>query len=338
MSFKNFLKDKWLMLLTYMILILFTVLLLFTIKTPSYPVIFLCGLYTLALISLLLLEFFKKQRYYKNILHQLDVLDQKYLLSEVIDEADFLEGALLYEILKVTNKSMNDKIDAYQIAGLDYQEYIALWVHEIKTPIASAKLIAENHKDSIVKSMEEEIDKIDVFVEQVLYYSKSNTAEKDYVIKSLTLTPLINKVIKKYAKSFITLPIKLEMDQLDSTVYSDSKWLEFIIGQLISNAIKYLDKPTKVIKIYSEEKDGQICLHIQDNGIGIVSADINRVFDKGFTGENGRLYGKSTGIGLYLCKKLCSKLGLELKLSSHSHRGTTVTLIFPKSKMFLLEH
>ncbi len=337
MSFTKFLKDKCLVLLTYLGLILFTSVLLRAIRTPTYPILFLCLLYTVALISLLLLEYFKKQHYYKNILKQLDALDQKYLLSEVIDSAPFQEGALLYEILKVTNKSMNDHLGAYYTERMAYQDYIEMWVHEIKTPIASAKLIAENHNHPIIKSIEEEVDKIEGFVEQVLFYSRSNAPEKDYIIKAFPLQGVVNKVVKKYANAFITLPIQLQLEGLDTTVYSDSKWLEFIISQIVGNAIKYLDKTEKSIKIYVTKQNDKVSLHIEDNGMGIIESDLNRVFDKGFTGENGRICGKSTGIGLYLCKKLCLKLGLELHMTSKPDIGTCVTLIFPKSKMYLLE-
>lgn len=337
MSFIRFLKDKWLVLLTYSMLMLFTIIFLLTIHTAVYPILFLMTLYTIALIGLLLLEYVRKHTYYKTIQDQLQNLDQKYLLSDMISPAHFQEGELFYDMLRATTKSMNDHLDAYQMERTAYQEYIEMWVHEIKTPIASAKLIAENHKDPITRSMAEEIDKIEIFVEQVLFYSKSNTTEKDYIIKTLSLQRSVNQVIKKYASAFISLPIQLSLADLDYTVYSDSKWLEFILSQILGNSIKYLNKEEKKIKIFATEDAGCICLHIEDNGIGIVASDLSRVFDKGFTGENGRIYGKSTGMGLYLCKKLCLKLGLDLTLSSIHTEGTSVTLIFPKSKMFLLE-
>lgn len=191
MSFLRFLKDKWLVLLTYSILILFTIIFLRAIHTAVYPIVFLITLYTIALIVLLLLEYIKKHAYYKTVQDQLQNLDQKYLLCDIISQAHFQEGELFYEILRATTKSMNDHLDAYQMERIAYQEYIEMWVHEIKTPIASAKLLAENHKDPITCSMAEEIDKIEIFVEQVLFYSKSNTTEKDYIIKNLSLHSLL---------------------------------------------------------------------------------------------------------------------------------------------------
>lgn len=338
MHFLDFIRTKLWTLLIYIGLILFTSLFFIVMHLPLYAIIFFnltfIGTYT----TLLLYEFFKKSSYYNNVLDELKLLDQKYLLSEVISEPDFLEGRLLYSILKSTNKSMNDRIDYYQRLQSEYEEYIELWIHEIKTPIASAKLIAENHKTPEVRNIDEEVDKINSFVEQVLFYSRSHLTEKDYIIKALSLKKVVNTVIKKYSKTFISLPITLDLNISDYTIYSDAKWLEFMLGQIIGNAIKYLDKPSKVISISAFEMDNNIQLIIKDNGVGIPESDLRRVFDKGFTGENGRKYGKSTGIGLYLCYKLASKLGLNLTLTSIVSEGTTVTLIFPKSKMYLLEN
>ena len=337
MHFLDFIRTKLWTLLIYIGLMLFTSLFFVVMHLPLYSIIFFNLTFLVAYTTLLLHEFSKKSSYYNNVLDELELLDQKYLLSEVISEPDFLEGRLLYTILKSTNKSMNDRIDYYQKLQSEYEEYIELWIHEIKTPIASAKLIAQNHRTPEIRSMDEEIDKINNFIEQVLFYSRSHLTEKDYIIKALSLKKIINTVIKKYSKTFISLPITLELNIPDYTIYSDSKWVEFMLSQIISNAVKYLDKPHKIISISAIEKENSMHLTIQDNGVGIPESDLCRVFDKGFTGENGRKYGKSTGIGLYLCHTLANKLGLSLSLTSTLSQGTAVTLIFPKSKMHLLE-
>ncbi|MEG2090601.1 sensor histidine kinase [Niameybacter sp.] len=338
MSFKSFIHAKLVTLVVYILLMLFTTSFFIAMHLSAYSILFFNMIFAIAYISLLFYEFYKKSSYYNRVLNELALLDQKYLLCEVLSEPDFLEGKILYNTLSETNKSMNDVIDYYQRLQSEYEEYIELWIHEIKTPIASAKLIAENHRTPEVRSIDEEIDKIDAFIEQVLFYSRSQLAEKDYIIKALPLSQIVNKVIRKHSKTFITLPITLNLDlPEDCTIYSDSKWIEFILSQILSNAIKYLDKPNKVITFFAVQKKHAVELSIQDNGIGIPETDLLRVFDKGFTGENGRLYGKSTGMGLYLCHKLSLKLGLDLTLTSTPHIGTTVTLSFPKSKMHLLE-
>lgn len=166
-------------------------------------------------------------------------------------------------------------------------------------------------------------------MEQVLYYSKSDNVAKDYIIRELNLKDVVNKVIKRNYRDFINKNIKVEIDEINDTVYSDSKWIEFILNQIIGNSIKYINSKDRLLKINSTRIENSVVLTIQDNGVGIVNADINRVFEKGFTGTNGRIFGKGTGIGLYLCKKLCNKLGIGLVLESKVDFGTTVKIIFP---------
>ena len=149
----------------------------------------------------------------------------------------------------------------------------------------------------------------------------------------MNLKDSIVKVIKRNSNSLINNKVKIELNNIDKIVYADSKWIEFIINQIITNSIKYMEKEDKVLNIYSEEKNNNIILYINDNGIGMDEKGVLKAFDKGYTGENGRKYGRSTGIGLYLCKSLCSKLGLGINLESEVGVGTTVKIMFPINKM-----
>ena len=155
---------------------------------------------------------------------------------------------------------------------------------------------------------------------------------KDYIIKKVELEPLVKKVIKRNQRDFISKRISLELKDLEQVVYSDSKWIEFILNQIIVNAIKYSKGNNDKIEIESQKQNNSVILSIKDYGVGINEKDIGRVFEKGFTGENGRKFGKSTGIGLYLCKKLCEKLGLGLYIDSKENYGTKVTIIFPTTE------
>ncbi|PFR46130.1 histidine kinase, partial [Bacillus thuringiensis] len=178
-----------------------------------------------------------------------------------------------------------------------------------------------------------QMDRIEGFVEQVLYYSRSNNVNKDYIIKPINLDDVVRTVIKRNYRDFIHKRIKLDIKDINETVYSDRKWVEFIINQILGNSIKYSNNKEQMIRIYSIKKTNSVILNIEDNGVGIVTQDINRVFEKGFTGENGRRFSKSTGMGLYLCEKLCSKLGMKISIESEVNKGTRVTLIFPLSGM-----
>ncbi|PEB43963.1 histidine kinase, partial [Bacillus thuringiensis] len=204
-------------------------------------------------------------------------------------------------------------------------------------PIASTKLIIENNQNEITNKIDSQMDRIEGFVEQVLYYSRSNNVNKDYIIKPINLDNVVRNVIKRNYRDFIHKRIKLDIQDIDEIVYSDGKWVEFIINQIIGNSIKYSNNKEQMIRICLIKKTNSVILTIEDNGVGIVTKDINRVFEKGFTGENGRKFSKSTGMGLYLCEKLCSKLGLKIGIESEVNKGTRVTLVFPLSDMVTFE-
>lgn len=193
-------------------------------------------------------------------------------------------------------------------------------------------MIVENNKSEITESINEELDKIDNYTEQALFYARSNTVEKDYYIKKVNLKELVNSVVIRNKKSLIQNNIGVEINGLEINVYSDVKWCAFILNQLIQNAIKYSKDDNRKIEIYAKENKDNVILYIKDNGIGIKASEVSRVFEKGFTGENGRRKGqKATGIGLYLCKKLCDKLSLGLELKSEENVSTEVSLTFPKN-------
>ena len=220
----------------------------------------------------------------------------------------------------------------------EYKEYIESWVHEIKIPITSAKLLCENNKSDITNKIDEDIEEVNNYVEQALFYARSNTVEKDYYIRKVVLKEIVNESIKKNKSSLIQEKISIDIHDLEIEVNTDNKWIVFILNQIIQNSIKYRKKENSVIEIYANQGKENVILYIKDNGIGIKQGEITRVFEKGFTGTNGRLSNKkSTGIGLYLCKKLCNKLGIGIELNSVQNEGTEVKLVFPKDSYIELK-
>lgn len=201
-------------------------------------------------------------------------------------------------------------------------------MHEIKTPITSARLIVENEKNPTTLRIDDELRKIDAYVEQVLYYARSTDVEKDFKVEKTTLQALVYAALKTYSKPLIQAGGKPVLKELDIPVAADSKSCTFVIGQILSNAIKYR-KDNLQVEFSARAEKNTVSLFISDNGIGISAADLPRVFDKGFTGENGRRYSKSTGIGLYLSQRLCRKMNISLSISSVPGQGTTVTMVFP---------
>lgn len=332
MKLSEYLKDK-IVFLIINLLLFFIIFMGLLAANTSYQIIFLVFIIWFGpIIVYILIDFVKKRKYYDELIGICENLDKKYLLSEVINRPKNIQEQIIYDILKDTNHSMRDNINYYKNMQDDYKEYIETWVHEIKTPIASTMLFIENNADTIPPQIKSEIQKIEGYVEQVLYYSRSNDVNKDYIVKEFNLENILRKVIRKNAKDCISKKISIDVENIDNIVYSDPKWAEFIINQILINSIKYSKNENANIKIYSNLNKNNIVLTIKDNGVGISEKDINRVFEKGFTGENGRQYSKSTGIGLYLCKKLCNKLGLNIHLTSKKDEGTTVSIVFPASK------
>jgi len=197
-------------------------------------------------------------------------------------------------------------------------------------------MIIENNKTTVTKSINEELDKVENYIEQALFYARSNTVEKDYYIKKSNLKEIVNESIKKNKNLLIQEKILLNIHDLDVIINTDSKWIVFILNQIIQNSIKYRKKEDSLsIEIYAVQKKEKVILYINDNGIGIKKGEIARVFEKAFTGTNGRLSNKkSTGIGLYLCKKLCDKLGIKIELNSNENEGTQIRSDISKGELY----
>ena len=332
MNIVEYIKERIPFLIINLVLFFIVAIFMYIANVPKSIIIIVFSIWFLPLVSYIVIELIKSKRYFDSINNVLENLDKKYLLPEVIDEANFIEGKILNNILKTLSKDMNERVKYFKDEQLEYREYIETWVHEIKTPISSTKLILENDDSKLSERVNYEIRKVENYIDQVLYYARSSDVSKDYIIKEVDLRAVVMKSIKSNSRDFINKKIKLELKEVSGKIFSDAKWIEFIINQVIVNAIKFSEANKGVVEIYSEEYENNIVLTIKDNGVGISDKDIDRVFEKGFTGENGRRFGKSTGIGLYLCKKLCSKLGLGITITSKVNEGTKVNIVFPKGR------
>lgn len=338
MDFKLFFKEKaiTILLLLFGIITIEIFLMAYNVGMfiKIYIPLIIMGLYMISII----IEYFKRKKFYDNLLKMLEELDEKYLITEIIKTPNFLEGQIFKNSLEQIDKSMLENVNKYKYMTENYKEYIELWIHEIKIPISASKMVIENNKNAITKSIDEELDKVGNYIEQALFYARSNTVEKDYYIRKVVLKEIVNESIKKNKSSLIQEKISIDIHDLEIEVNTDNKWIVFILNQIIQNSIKYRKKENSVIEIYANQGKENVILYIKDNGIGIKQGEITRVFEKGFTGTNGRLSNKkSTGIGLYLCKKLCNKLGIGIELNSVQNEGTEVKLVFPKDSYIELK-
>ena len=329
MSFGSFLEKNIIFILFQFALcvILFFAFFLMEISF-IFTLLFILFILLFTFLYLFFIYLMKKKRALQ-IINSCNELEEKYYISEMMPKDNSIEGYPYYYALKEACKAMNDKISNIEKNERDYHEYIESFAHEIKTPIAALSLYAENKRD---ESLKYEIRKIEEYVEQVLYYARSDMPEKDYFVKKIKLNELIHPLILKNKDILLYEHITMNVHDLDEFVYTDEKWLSFMISQVLNNAIKYLDKDKKEIEIYSEVHDNQVVLVVLDNGCGIRASDMPRIFDKGFTGSN-RKREYATGIGLYLVKKLSEKLDIAVSIDSKYQEYTKVSFVFPKSKM-----
>ncbi len=190
--------------------------------------------------------------------------------------------------------------------------------------------MVENHRDVLSGELEEELGKIEAYTEQALFYARSAHVEKDYLIRPVSLESLVTQAVKRNKKALIARKTGIHMEGLDLTVYSDERWLAFILNQILLNSIKYCDKETLRLDFTGSGGKERICLSVRDNGRGIPEEDLERIFEKGFTGSKGRIQTQATGLGLYLCRKLCGRLGHGIEALSQEGEGCEIRIYFPK--------
>ena len=260
-------------------------------------------------------ESYKKLNFLEqNILNDLDALPKS--LDIRIDYYHKIIEKLYEELEKLTQENRQKNTDMV--------DYYSMWVHQIKTPIAAMNFLLDNEEVD-QKILQQELFKIERYVEMVLTYIRLDSISSDYVITKINLDEVVKDSVKKYATIFINKKIKLNYVSYETMVISDKKWLSFAFEQILGNSVKYSSAGGEITIETYENK-----LVIEDNGIGIKEEDLPRIFEKGFTGFNGRYEKKSSGLGLYLCKKTLDKLGHHIEISSKVGEGTRIEITFPK--------
>ncbi|MCM1499047.1 MAG: sensor histidine kinase [Clostridium sp.] len=350
MQLKNYLKDRWFVILfgTGIFVVLFMLLAAF--KTPAALKAAFSLIFWFFMVVSVGFEYVRKYRFYNELKKNLDGLDQKYLVLETLERPNFYEGQIMADLLYEIDKSMTERVKAYSMNIEDFKEYIEMWIHEAKRPVSSLLLMCRNQQDKALPGKEgagacesgsglsnplsdkkylAQIRRLDAYIDQVLYYVRAEQAEKDYRIRRTDLKKLVHKVVMNNKDDLLESGITPKISAVDREVVTDAKWLEFILNQILNNAVKYRREDVESeIAIWTEEEDGFIFLHVRDNGIGIPSADISRIFEKSFTGENGRKRAKSTGMGLYIAKNLCRQLGHGMDAQSVVNEYTDIRIWF----------
>ena len=335
MKLSKYLRSNYLIILLYIVIISIINLMLVSFKVENQAIMGINLTAILGFIIYVVYDFGRRKKFYNKFLNDLDLLDKKYLITEMIEKPNFYDGEILHDALYEIDKSMAEKIKEYSLSIQDFKEYIEMWIHEVKLPLSSINLMIHNNKELSDKKIVEQLKRIDDDVEQVLYYVRSENAEKDYLIKETELNKVISNVAMKNKDILLENNINFEVEVGNKKVLTDSKWLEFIVNQIVSNSIKYIRSGVEhYIKITAEENNKSVILKIYDNGIGIEKSDLNKVFNKTFTGNNGRKVETSTGMGLYIAKQLCKKLGHKITIDSKESEFTEASILFNKNDFF----
>ena len=280
------------------------------------------------LLTVLFHDFLKCRSHIRELESVLKGLDQKYLFTECIPKPGSAYEQALFEMLRRAGRDMIERVSDARTATREYKEYIESWVHEIKTPITAARLICRYTDRETGRKLTAELAQIDNHVERALYYARAESPEQDFLVRRTALDTIAAEAIERHRSLLLQNSVCIQTENLESMVYTDGKWLCFILGQLLQNAVRYRNEHP-LITLSARRAGSQAQLTVSDNGIGIPAHELSRIFDRGFTGTNGRLRGSSTGMGLYLCKKLADHLEIQMTVRSSEGQGTAIIMTFP---------
>ena len=334
-SFGAFLKDRALSLAAVAVLLVFLTVVLSVLTVSLGGIIVIDLVVAVGAFVYLALEYARDAAFWRRLSESADSLEKSAYFVGLVEDPRTLQGKIAFQTaVAITNA------DAEELATLRKtlranSEYIELWVHEAKTPLAAAKLITKRMQGQDALVLRRELERMGDLVEQALFSARMETLDRDYLIREVNLADIAKEACKSHMHYLTSLDIALDF-RIDPTlmVFADKIWLEFIITQIVINAAKYDAKTITFTAIPPEQESSQAStvLEIRDNGCGIPAADVPRVFDRGFTGEVGRAHGSATGMGLYLVAQMCASMGLSLLLASEEGVGTRVQIGFPHDR------
>ena len=333
MSFFKYLKDSFWTILYFIVIILIINLILISstaLNKAISDIIYMNILILSISLIFLIIAYIKWRNTYKDIRK---ALCNKEDIDRYLPNGNKLEQVLIREIVDFKNEEKTIETSELKEDLQEIHDYITKWVHEIKIPLSVCELIADKIEEEelydISMELRQELERINFLSNQVLYTSRASSYSEDFIIEEIKLDGLVKSVVKNNISTFLSKKIEVVIDDLDFSIFTDSKWTFYILDQIINNACKYVDIHGK-IEIYAIEDDESVTLSIKDNGMGISKKDIGRIFDRGFTGDNGRKTSKSTGMGLYICRKVANKLNIKIEVLSQVSEYTEFKIIFYK--------
>ncbi|GEN84605.1 sensor histidine kinase [Sporosarcina luteola] len=329
-SFSQYIRFQKRLLILYAAIMVFISIMLYVEPTMSIHFSNLLYIHAVALIFLmayLTIDYYTIAKHHKELSSR---WSNGMFIQDGIGAAKTYEQQLYLEMLQSVNDAHQQQLTSILQDKKESMEFMTTWFHDIKTPIAISRLILEQAKENPDnESILEEISRIERSVNQALYFTRTDHFARDYFISRTELDTIVKSVVKQFAKEFIRRKIKVDLHIQPVVVETDSKWIVYSLSEFVSNALKY-SNDGGTITFISEEDSGEVRLSIKDEGIGIPQQDIRRVFQLGFTGTNGRVNRKSTGMGLYIAKKILDKVGHRVTISSKEKLYTIVTVHFRK--------
>lgn len=330
----KYLRDRWPIIAVWVACSLVVFGMSLILGVTSWGAVLLCLVLALTCCVTLAWDFARKRSYYHDLQQCVQQLEKVRHLSAFLFEPRFLEGRLSWEACDALAYLSGGELAQAQQASKAFEDYIETWIHETKTPIAASRLVLARMRGPEATALRQELESIERYVEQVLYYTRSQSPTFDYAIRELSLSEVVKEACKRNQNLLIASGATLALEvSKEHRVFCDESWLVFMLGQLLSNAAKYGATSIRVSSL--EQGEGPDCcvlLEVADDGVGIPEQDMPRIFEQGFVGTNGRAEGSATGMGLYLCAKLCAATGIGIDAYSEEGTGTRMVLTLPTNR------
>lgn len=338
MKLKNYIIDRISLLLVMLFSFVFFLIFLQLAGINKDIVLFVAMVYPSVFVVYFICHFLYTNRKYQNLERTMDLLDKKYLISEVAKKKGNYQQQFYMELVRRACKSMMDELNEQEQQNIEYKEFIDSWIHEVKTPITAIQLMCDNERNSLTDRIKLETKKVEMDIERMLYYSKSGETWKDYVIARHSLREIVEKSIMKVYQILIYNGVKIDMQVEEEVVYTDEKWSSFIITQILLNCVQYQKEERLSIRIYAMKEKESTSLIIEDNGLGIKPNEISHIFEKGYVGTNGRRNERSSGMGMFTCSKLCKKLNIGIQAVSEYGEYTKMILRFGEGTFYSFDN
>lgn len=334
-SLLSFFRDRALLLISFFLFLLLMTITLIVLTVPIGGIVFLDLIGVVGLVVFLLYAYNRDWGFWSSMSQIIDNPEAIPYFQDVVEEPNSLDARIAYYGILSAIRSDQNQIALKQQSIQEHSEYFELWVHEVKTPLATAQLISKRIDGADKHLMQRELERIQDLVDQALFAARMKTLQHDYLIREVNLASIAKEACKSHMNYLTSLGMSLSFDiDPNLKVFTDKTWLEFIITQIVINAAKYDAHSIQFSASTSdaESSSSHTVLQIKDDGCGIPAADVPRVFDRGFTGEVGRSHGSATGMGLYLAAQMCEQMGLGIMIASEEGVGTRVCITFPHDK------